>query len=119
MGQCVNAWRTKSYLGEWIESSHRRGNAIVRSYQRRTDRYASTHHNHVWLMINGFRRTLKENSRDTIKKGLNRSLNTHPNYALLVVFENCKFPIEHQSEPPVLIGKQDKCLHHEQPVLHS
>jgi hypothetical protein len=35
------------------------------------------------------------------------------------VVVNCKFPIEHQSDPPVLIGKQDKCLHHEHPVRHS
>lgn len=33
-------------------------------------------------------------------------------YAFVVAFENCKLPIEHQS----LIGKHDKCLHHEHPV---
>jgi hypothetical protein len=50
--------------------------------------------------------------------------NHHPSIpspfpSLHQVVVNCKFPIEHQSDPPVLIGKQDKCLHHEQPVRHS
>ena len=70
---------------------------------------------HFGICLSGFRANMHAILPDFPSRSMKVSsgLSTSPHYyALVVAFENCKLPIEHQS----LIGKHDKCLHHEHPV---